>query len=465
MSDILETYFQGLDNVIIRDSDGNPGVFVKHPMVNSRELFDSLPDHPHPAFVNRTSINSSDQTYSYVLYSKYNLSAIEANDRLYSLPNAKPARAVQAYDYNGINGTFYRTKQPGTGITPMTIADYGFLSLLTLKNNITMHGNTRYGVDSSKTSNNLDVYSPSSKTYNVGDHCYFRGWEVECLISHTSSTALLPCDKPTYWKYIRKAPCGGTILPESIGSSGLECNGITTLTGSGPIDWYLNSDLRGEADLIGGRQWLISDYGINYIKVNNNNLGVIEIIPYNMASNPEIDVSNLSNWRTICIDTDPNNELGYTYEPFTDSQGNRTGYAENSLAWSWEGSGTNNGDHWELTRIEDNTGKLPANYWGSCTFQSLKPKNGFIENNANVLKLMYELGILPIPGVDYHGARTSWRSNNTYHFGCGQPFGADKASTPYLYGSLTSPEAIPVKASASSNAYLRARAMGELITT
>ena len=83
--DPLEYLAECYGNVVIRDRDGNPGVFVRFDKCKSSELDPSLPNHVHPAFI----INGKEQEY--ILIGKYKGAEVKAGGAIYSAPNAMPA--------------------------------------------------------------------------------------------------------------------------------------------------------------------------------------------------------------------------------------------------------------------------------------------------------------------------------------------------------------------------------------
>ena len=51
MATSLELYAESMNNVVLRDANGNPSIFVRHPKQLSSEFDASLPEHVHPAFI------------------------------------------------------------------------------------------------------------------------------------------------------------------------------------------------------------------------------------------------------------------------------------------------------------------------------------------------------------------------------------------------------------------------------
>lgn len=65
MSTSLEKFYDAFGNIVLRDNNGNPSIFVKHPKVNSSFFDSSLPNSPHPSFVINNEVDDA------VLIGKY----------------------------------------------------------------------------------------------------------------------------------------------------------------------------------------------------------------------------------------------------------------------------------------------------------------------------------------------------------------------------------------------------------
>jgi len=268
----LEYYADSLGNVVLRDAAGNPSVFVRHPKQKSNEFDASLPDHTHPAFI----VNGVEDPA--LLIGKYKSSELASNGTQYSLPNMPP-RASMAYDTS-----LTKMKAFGGDVTGMTIADHGLLVLMAHKAGFVSHGNNSYGTDyRAGTSYALN------KAVAVGDKMIFRGWEYTCLIAHTTADSLLPTDAPAYWQKGRQV--GGTQIISQAAAAN-HYNGYHSLTGSGPLDWYMLNDPCMEADIAGSCTEQI--YGFRLVNCE------IQIIPDNNAADPACDLSAASSaWRAI----------------------------------------------------------------------------------------------------------------------------------------------------------------------
>lgn len=260
-------------NQVLYDADGKPSIFVRHPKMMSSEFDALLPEHTHPAFI----VNNTEDDA--VLIGKYMSSELASNGTQYSLPNMPP-RVSKDYD------TFLtKMRAFGGNVSGLTIADHGLLVLLAHKWGISAsHGNNNYGADY-----RAGTKYELSKSVTVGQKRVFRGWEYECLIAHTTSADLLPTDAPSYWK--KGKQLGGTPVMGHV-ASGNNYSGDNTLTGSGPIDWFLNDDPALEADIQGNAYEQI--YGFRLVNCE------IQILPNNNAADPAADLSATSSaWKAI----------------------------------------------------------------------------------------------------------------------------------------------------------------------
>ena len=180
----LEFLAKKYGNVVKYNSDGNvAGIFVKFPKMKSSDLIAGLPEHTHPAFI----INGIEKDY--ILLGKYKAGENGvSNGALLSLPNIMPARSL------GADQCLSRMKLAGTGITGMTVADYGFIKLLAQKHGWVPKGNTFCG-QSHKDGTAWEV----DKALSVGTERAYEGYIYKCLIAHTTAAELKPDIAPTYW--------------------------------------------------------------------------------------------------------------------------------------------------------------------------------------------------------------------------------------------------------------------------
>ena len=296
----LEFLAKKYGNVVKYDSDGNvAGIFVKFPKMKSSDLVAGLPKHAHPAFI----INGVEQDY--ILLGKYKGGDNGvANGAILSLPNIMPVRSLDA------DQCLTRMKKAGTGITGMTVADYGFIKLLAQKNGWVPKGNSNWG-QSHKDGAAWEV----GKALTVGAERAYEGYIYKCLIAHTTAVELKPDVSPTYWE--RGKLIGGISQDNDIDAA--HQIGYRTLNGTGPLDWYLGKDPSNLADIIGSS--LEQQYGLRYVN------GEMQILENNNAANPDADLSASSAaWQAIL----PNQrDDGYTLvEPGT----------AGTLHWTWQNS-------------------------------------------------------------------------------------------------------------------------------
>lgn len=270
----LEFLARQYGNVVQYDDAGNPSIFVKFPQMKSSELDSTLPDHVHPAFKINNVVEDA------ILIGKFKAAEIENGGTQYSLPNMPP-RVYMNHD------TFLQKMRAfGNGASGITIADHGFLLLLAHKNKWEPHGNNNWGCD-------YRDASPweMAKAYTVGTVRSFRGWTYECIKAHTSAAELLPIEKPTYWKKLKQV--GGTPADTSQYNADSHYRGYNTLNGSGPLNWYLNSDPGSLCDIQGNCFEQV--YGFRLVNCEIQILG-----DNNNAADASTDCSaNSSAWRAI----------------------------------------------------------------------------------------------------------------------------------------------------------------------
>ena len=296
----LEFLAKKYGNIVKYDSAGNvAGIFVKFPKMKSSDLVAGLPNYTHPAFI----INGVEQDY--ILLGKYKGGDNGvANGAILSLPNINPIRSL------GADQCLSRMKLAGTGITGMTVADYGFIKLLAQKEGWVPKGNTYWG-QSHKDATAWET----GKSITVDLERAYNGYLYKALQAHTSAAELRPDIAPTYWekeKYIGGISNDGT--PDAAHQTGYR-----TLNGSGPLDWYLGSDPANLCDIIGSS--LEQQYGYRIYDCE------LQILADNNAADPDADLSASSAaWKAIL----PNaGDDGYTLvAPGT------TG----TLHWNWTGS-------------------------------------------------------------------------------------------------------------------------------
>ena len=267
----LEFLAQKYNHVVKYDAQGNPSIFVRFPKMKSIELDASLPDHTHPAFI----INGVEQ--SEILIGKYMACELATNGTLYSIPNAPPRVNLGADEF------LTRMRAAGTGISGKTVADSGFLLLLAKKNGWVPKGNNNYSVDYRD-----GTPWELAKAYTTGLKRVLWGWEYECLQNHTSANENRPDKAPLHWtrgKFIGATPVLSQIATATP-------NGYNTLTGTGPLSWYLNGKESSLADIVGNAAE--QDYGYRIYD------GEIQILENNNAADPAADLSaGSAAWKAI----------------------------------------------------------------------------------------------------------------------------------------------------------------------
>lgn len=377
-------------NVVKYDADGNPSIFVKFPKMKSSDLDSSLPDHTHPAFI----VNGVEQDY--ILLGKYTASSLTGSGSdggtLYSLPNMPPAHSRTA------DAFLSQCRAFGNGVSGMTVADRGFLLLLAQKNGWNPGGNSDYG-HCYKNATRYEL----GKAVSAGDKRGWRGWLYECIKAHTTAVELYPDIAPLYWKKLKHI--GGVEAYSSMHDSG-QNNLILTLTGSGPMDWYLDGTPASMADVVGNQ--FEQDYG--YRLVGNE----LQILENNNAADPDADLSSTSAaWKAIL----PNSaDDGYTLvAPGT----------AGTLHWTWQNS--------KLTL--DTVAPEYDNEYRGTSFSSLA------YNSANlpyIPSIVRELGLFPTTGSTMKGyyymqmteSERFPRRGGDYHNGGGVGLGYEDCNAP-----------------------------------
>lgn len=380
----LERYYDSLtNNVVLRDANGHPSIFVRHAKCLSSVFDPNLPDTVHPAF------RCGDAVDDAVLFGKYLPSELTHDGTLYSLPNAAPVVNRTKGDLKTHARAF------GNHVSTMTIADYGLLTLMAHKRGAPLfYGNTCFGNDYRYRSKAYAL----EHAYAVGDIVVFRGYEWQCLTAHTSSLDLLPHNSPTYWE--KKDRIGGTPDYDQVNDASTTAyadggyfQAQTTLTGSGPLDWYLFGDLANEADMSGNQMWDIAGFRLNQ--------GEINIIPNNLvAGDTAVDQSqNSSAWKAIL----PSNTSDHGY--------------------SFVNPGTEGTIRYTIKDgqpvIATSVGTVPSSS-RSVVFNTIQVDTSEI---TYMPYIMYELGLAPLPGTqlqhvlywDQLNAARHWNAGRAFH--------------------------------------------------
>lgn len=349
----LEMVASKYGTVVRYDAQGNPSIFVRIPKMRSKNLNATLPDRVHPAFI----VNGVEQDS--ILIGQFKAAELAADGTLYSLPNVPPR--VQL----GADPFLERIRAFGQGVSGKTVADSGLILLLAAKNGWVPKGNNSYGHDyRDGTGYRLNA------NVAVGDKRVFRGWEYECLITHTTVAELTPEKSPRHWKRLKQL--GGAPVPNSyLESADTHYNGYNTLNGSGPLSWYLGDDPGNLCDLNGN--CAEQDYGYRIVR------GELQILPDNDAAHPEADLSaGSAAWKAILpSQTDDSHTLVAPGTPGT-------------LHWTWANSKITL-DTVEPTFDNENRG---------TNFKDLAVN---ATNIPHVPAIMKELGLFPCTGDTTQG--------------------------------------------------------------
>lgn len=352
----LEFLARQYGNVVKYDADGNPSIFVKFTKMKSRDLDSSLPDHTHPAFI----INGVEQDY--ILLGKYTASALTGSgsdgSTLYSLPNMPPAHSRSA------DAFLTQCRQFGGGVSGMTVADRGFILLLAQKNGWNPGGNSDWG-HCYKDATRFEY----GKAVTAGTQRGFNGWLYECIKAHTTSAELAPDISPLYWQRIKQV--GGTDAYPTMRDPAYPQSTVLTLTGSGPMDWYLDGTPGSLCDVVGNQ--FEQDYGYRIVA------GELQILADNNAADPEADLSATSAaWKAILPNTSND---GYTLvAPGT------TG----TLHWTWANS--------KITL--DTVAPTFDNEYRGTNFKDLAYNS---TNLPHIPHIIRELGLFPTTGSTMKG--------------------------------------------------------------
>lgn len=347
----LEFLAKKYGNIVKYDSAGNvSGIFVKFPKMKSSDLAAGLPEHTHPSFV----INGVEQDYSLLGKYKGGENGV-SNGAILSLPNINPIRSL------GADQCLSRMKLAGTGITGMTVADYGFIKLLAQKNGWVPKGNTTWG-QSHKDATCWEV----GKTLTANTLRAYNGYVYKCLVGHTTAAELRPDLAPLYWE---KQSYVGGISNDGTPDANHQ-TGYRTLNGTGPLDWYLGSDPGNLCDIIGSS--LEQQYGYRIYDCE------LQILENNNAADPSADLSASSSaWKAIL----PNaGDTGYTLV---------TPGTTGTLHWNFD---TDTSKIILDTQCDDMT--LGAKY---TNFKDLKAHNTRL---PYVPSIVMELGLFPTSNSD-----------------------------------------------------------------
>lgn len=384
----LDRFYEGMQNVVLRDAKGNPSVFVRHARLKSSDLSSVLPGHTHPAFI----VNGEEVPA--VLIGKYDGSLNADTGAVESLPGREPWGA----NSQGPTPDQYLTAmRKFDGATGLTIADWGLIMLEAQK-----YAAENDGAEPGEgnTWGGCSVWTwgtawERNKAVQVGDKCSCMGWLYECLTAHTTSETLLPPDAPGYWKRLYKA--GGDAVKASHKARHYQRG--YNYTGTGPAEWNFKKDPTMEADLMGNGSKVV--YGIRLIN------GEVQILANNDAADPAADLSASSTaWKAIkphsadsgydLVATGATDTVHMTYT------GGKITFAARAVA-SGEYSSTTRYTAFNALGVDSST--IPV-----------------------VPSILYELGLLGLPGCTLNGYARLTLIQNTetlMHVGCGYGAGGD----------------------------------------
>lgn len=352
ITDSLEYLAREMGYVVKYDAAGNPSYFVEFFKCKSSDLDSSLPDHVHPAF--RHGPNTEDDS---ILIGAYMGSELEPNGTLYSLP-LRPPRVNITYDDARTRMNAFDVKTTG-----LTIADHGLILLTAKKYGWVPKGNNNWSVDYRD-----GTPWETGKAVTTGVKRVFRGWMYECLQAHTTSAALLPDASPLHWKKGEKV--GGTPVASQY-SADNQYRGYNTLTGSGPVSWTLGGKPGGLVDIQGNAFEQV--YGYRLVNLE------LQIIPDNEVADPACDQSDSSSkWRAI--------KPGTTADDYTLVAPG----TEGTLHWTWANNKIT------LDTVEPTLD-------GQSRGTSFKDYAVNAANVQAVPSILYELGIMPLPGDTTQG--------------------------------------------------------------
>lgn len=402
----LENYYRSLQNVVLRDTEGNPSIFVKHQLINSSEFSDILPNKPHPAFIYELDNNQQPIIDPAILIGKYQDSIKSTTSPLYSLPYQAPHYSDMSIitARNRANSFTLGSGQAGYGpVSLMTIADYGLLMLMAQKYIKEGKGNpcegNSFGMIGADIVSNYwspTVYQGTGHVpvaYAVGEIVPCQGYLYKCIKAHNGTDtspvdrydqSKNPVQRPDLWEKLYRA--GGVPVNPTTWQVGV------TLTGSGPLNWCFMHDPTMEIDLVGNPQEFVSGFRLNNAEIN--------IIPYNLAANPNINIgASSTQWRAILPHV---NDSGYDLV---------TPGTEGTVHLDWK---NNNFIFIAGTPTSTSTTTRSALFKDITADATSLPY---------VPTILYELGLLPLPGIAMPGTVQAQITSGIKYTVVGRPYG------------------------------------------
>lgn len=416
MSSILEDYYSSLHNVVLRDAQGNPSIFVKHYKQYSNEFYSGLPNHAHPAFIYQDNDGKLNQDKA-ILIAKYQSSELTSGGNHYSLPYKTPAfgnvRSLENKSW-AINNT---------GL--MTWADYGLLMLMLQKSILDGYSLVEACGRGGVPKGEYATWYPGLEV-NAGETYAFMGWLYKCRTTHTADIGKLPENTPSLWEKLYRR--GGVATAQNIWSKKIN-EGTNAdqyivgpmLTGSGPIEQCFLQNPTLECDLFGNMPTQIAG-----IRVGPK--GQLQFIPYNtqyLKQPPQGELPFQTNrsstnsqdsaslWRAIkvtndapyyefCVPADPNDEDQTNNENTIYIRYNRETY---KCDFTSEPDATAT-DGTNLYSTAHNTFRVENATNNGMKWTDIGVGRG-LENG--VPSILYESGLLPLPDTRIRNA-----FNNVY---------------------------------------------------
>lgn len=355
----LEHIAREYDNEVLYDETGNPSIFVRLHRMNSAELDSTLKNRSdyncHPAFVMQGEQKDA------ILLGKFKCAALPGRGTLYALPNMPPAMNASS------EALLERMRAFGNLASGMTIADHGLLVLLAHKYGWTTYGNNNNNLSDHRDGENWG----SNVAYEVGDRRLYRSWLYECIEEHYGAWGMLPDQYPNLWKRVRRTGAVQALAEYS-------------LNGTGPASWYLGGNMASLCDVQGNVCEHV--YGVRLVDCEIQIIG-----DNNNAADPQTVLSDQGVWKAI-----KPGSTALDYELVEPGTAGTVRYAIK------DGSIT----------LDTEKGEIGS---GGCAFKDITVNK---TNIPAVPQILYEFGLVPLPGtnvdgyVDIHSTGmtlTAWR--------------------------------------------------------
>lgn len=328
------------------DRFGTPSIYQRLYRVSSAALASALPDHAHPAFV------LGDEVRDVILIGRYEACELAEAGPLHTLAHVPPA----AHDsYDG-----YLARMRASGATGLTIADHGLLVLIAHHDKLNPKGNTARNCSHKDGT----PWEPGAAV-TAGTVRVYHGAAYTCKVSHTTAAENRPDVSRAHWtqgRFVGGAPSHYKEIGEDTG-----WQGWSTITGSGPMSWYMDGNAASLCDVVGNVSECV--YGMRLVR------GEIQILAEdNFAASPEAKLGADGAWKAILPGADGSCSL---VSPGT------AGTVHYTVS----------GGKIVLDTVEpDIDDSLYA-----TDFKSIG------SNLASVPVILYELGLAPLPGTTVEG--------------------------------------------------------------